>query len=67
MGVNLFRIHVSEAAAGVVKVCSYKFRNIHKKTLVLESLFNKVAGLQLCNFIKKAPTQVFFSEYCKIL
>ena len=24
-----------------------KFRNIHRKTLVLESLFNKVAGIQV--------------------
>ena len=27
------------------KKCSYKFHNIHIKTPVLESLFNKVAGL----------------------
>ena len=30
-----------------------KFRNIHKKTPVLESLFNKVAGQKACHFIKK--------------
>ena len=37
------------------------------KTLVLESLFNKVGGLA-CNFIKKeTPTQVFSCEYCEIL
>ena len=30
-----------------------KFRNFHRKTLVLESLFNKAAGLKACNFIKK--------------
>ena len=30
-----------------------KFSNIHRKTPVLESLFNKVAGLKVCNFIKK--------------
>ena len=54
------------------KSCSYKFRNIHRKTPVLESLFNKVSylqalfnkvlGLQACNFIKgdsNTPTQVF--------
>ena len=34
---------------------SYKFRNIHKKTLVLEPLFDKVAGLQ-----------VFSCEYSEI-
>ena len=41
---------VTEAATrGVLK----KFRNIHRKTPVLESLLNKVAGLKTCNFIKK--------------
>ena len=35
------------------KSYSYKFRNIHRKAPVLESLFNKVAGLHVCNFIKK--------------
>ena len=28
-------------------------KKIHRKIPVLESLFNKVAGLQACNFIKK--------------
>ena len=32
---------------------SYKVRNIHRKTSVLESLFNKFIGLQVCNFTKK--------------
>ena len=32
--------------------CSQKFRNNHRKTSVLESLFIKVAGLKACNFIK---------------
>ena len=27
--------------------------NIHRNTPVLESLFNKVAGLSACNFVKK--------------
>ena len=44
-----------------------KFRNIHKETVVSESLFNKVAGLKICRFIKKeTPTQVFSYEYCEI-
>ena len=30
-----------------------KFRNIHRKELVLEPLFNKVAGRKTWNFIKK--------------
>ena len=35
------------------KKCSLKVRKFHRKTSVLESLFNKVAGLPSCNFIKK--------------
>ena len=30
-----------------------KFHKLHRKTPVLKSLFNKVAGPQACNFIKK--------------
>ena len=30
--------------------CSFEFCNIHKKTPVLESSFNKVADLTDCNF-----------------
>ena len=37
----------------VLKNCSQKFRNINKKTPVLESLFHEVADLQTSNFIKK--------------
>ena len=33
--------------------CSWKFRNVHRNTPVLESLFNKGAGLKGCNFIKE--------------
>ena len=33
--------------------CSVKFRAFHRKTILLESLFNKVTGLQACNFNKK--------------
>ena len=33
---------------GFLKVC-----NIHRKIPVLESLFSKVASLEVCNFIKK--------------
>ena len=42
-----------QSFAGVFhKRCSEKFCKIHRKTPVLESLFNKVAGHQACNFIK---------------
>ena len=33
--------------------CSENFRNIHRKTPVLESRFDKVEGRKVCNFIKK--------------
>ena len=33
--------------------CSKRLRNIHRKTLALEPLFNKVPFLQTCNFIEK--------------
>ena len=45
-----------------------EFRNIRRKTPVLESLFNKVAGLKACNFTKKqALTQVFPVNIAKFL
>ena len=40
------------------KRCSWKFRNIHRKTPALDFYFNKVAGLQ--------TSQVFSCEYCEI-
>ena len=34
---------------------------------VLESLFNKVAGLKTCSFIKKRPEHRYFScEICEV-
>ena len=33
--------------------CSWKLCKFYRKKPVLESLFNKVAGIQVCNFIKK--------------
>ena len=37
------------------------------ETPVLESLFNKAAGLPVCKFIKKeTPIQVFSCDYCKV-
>ena len=41
--------------------CSYKFHNVHKKTPVLESLFNKCPGLKVCNFIKKRLQNRWFA------
>ena len=41
--------------------CSYKFCNIHWRTPVLESRFNKVADLKARNFIKKRLQHSCFS------
>ena len=46
---------------------SLKFRNIHRKTPVLESVFNNVRGLKDRNFIKKRLQQVFSCECCEML
>ena len=40
--------------------CSSKSRHIHGKLPMLEFLFNNVAGLQACNFIKKRLQQTYF-------
>ena len=36
-----------------LQIMSWKFRNIQRKTPVLESFFNNVSGPQVCNFINK--------------
>ena len=44
------------------------FCKIHEKTSVLESHFNKVAGLYPATLQKeRTPTQVFSNEFCEIL
>ena len=44
------------------KSCSEKFRNIHRKTFVLESPFNRLAGFKTCcfpvNFVKFLRTLI---------
>ena len=53
--VKLFLL-TQEVATGadlLNKLFLKKFRYIHRETSVLESLFNKVAGLVACSFIKK--------------
>ena len=53
--VNYFFLYKLKTSADVYR-CSSKlvtFRNNHRKTPVLESLFNKVAHLKACSFIKK--------------
>ena len=56
-------LHLGPIDAALLKSghqkCSIKkpvlknFRNIHRKTPLIESLFNKVTYLQTCNFIQK--------------
>ena len=42
------------------KIFSLKFRKFHRKTFVLESLFNKVAGLRPATLLKRdSKTSVF--------
>ena len=43
----------TEVATGGVLIirCSKNIRKFHRKTSVLESLFNKVEGPQACNFL----------------
>ena len=50
------------------KRCSEKVRKFHKKTPVLDSAFNKVAGFWTCKFIKKKLQHKFFpANFSKFL
>ena len=45
-----------------------KFRNIHRKTPALESLFNKVVGLQvlrtpMCGRLLRGATEMFILDF----
>ena len=44
------------------KSCSKEFCSIHMKTTMLESLFNKIAGLKACEYCK-AFKNTFFTEH----
>ena len=46
------------------KSCSLQFRNIHRKTPVLESLELQV--WRSATLLKETPTKVFSCEYCNI-
>ena len=42
--------------------------NIHRKTIVLESLFNRLAGFKTCDFLKKRlQHRCFFVKFAKFL
>ena len=48
----------SHQRCSIEKAVLKKFLNIYRKTTVLESLFNRVAGPKACNFIIRwTPTQ----------
>ena len=50
------------------KRCCKKFFKFHRKTILLKSLFNRVAGLQVCSFIKKRlQHRCFPVEFTKLL
>ena len=53
LAVSNIALKSTNRRSSIKKSCSYKFSNINRKTLVLESLFNKFAGLQAGNFITK--------------
>ena len=47
--------------------CSWNLRQFHRKTPVLESLFNKSTDLQVYNFIKNSlQHRCFYCETCEI-
>ena len=52
-GLEIDLVSAENLAEAIVCRCSTKFRKFHGKISTLESLFNKVAGLKTCNFIKK--------------
>ena len=54
--------HRSSQQRCSLKKLLWKISQYSQKTSVLESLFNKVAGLQA----KETPNQVFSREYCEI-
>ena len=47
--------------------CSWEFCKFHRKAPVLELLFNKVAALKACNFIKNTSTQVLSYKICELV
>ena len=64
-------LSIPESATGAVlqEKLFKKFLNIHRKTPVLESPFNGVAGLKAYNFIKRdsnTATKVFSCKCCTI-
>ena len=50
----------------VLRRFSEEFLKLHKKVLVLEPLFKKLAGSRTATLLKKTPTKVFSCEVCEI-
>ena len=61
----------AEAATGGVlrkKMFCKKFCKFHRKTPLMQSLFNKVVGLTVCDFINKRPQhRCFLVKFAKFL
>ena len=61
-----FAVFQCSVAKGVLhKRCSERFRKVHKKTPVLESLFNKIFALRPATVLKETSAQIFSSKFCK--
>ena len=58
---RLYSIHKQSPKVLCYKRCCQKFCKCHKKTLLLESAFNKIAGVQAYNFIKRRLQHWCFS------
>ena len=54
---------VSKAVFRRLKEVVCKFRKFHRKAFLLESHFNKVAGLKIWNFIKNRLQQRCFNTF----
>ena len=63
------KLKLSEADTGYVlqKRCSLKFRKLHRKTPVLESLFNKDVVLSLRLYLKKLRRRCFSVNFVNYL
>ena len=64
--VTSYLLQKQEAVMFYKKSCSSKFRNIHWKPPVYESISNKVADLRTAILLKRESNSGVSYEYCKI-
>ena len=64
-------VGMEESAGAVIWMCSVRFfeklQKIHRKIPVLESFFNEVSDLEICNAVKVTPAKIFSCESCEVL